>query len=228
MFHRTRANHADSGVLVMAVMQMPIEEEIWVWDLLSRVRPQLCELIAMTDTSLACPEFGKTLAHHLQLDKLCENRERLVLVAKAPAEEPHRELVRWQAEQLARPAKRAPQPHPWKATPVPEGLTAVRRRIPASAVGKAPLLPFWLESTLPQTGLDYIQLPWPRVAPGHPVQESVSTTPLVPWESPGESLQFVGPHAPSLRVMASALLGTLWEIVREVSARAAIRPVRAA
>jgi len=214
---RAAGNHG--SLSVTALLNQPMEKEIWVWDLLARVRPQLGELIAMTDTSLVCPEFDKALLRSFRLRSVTESRDRVVLVAAAPAEDRHLEITRWHVR-----SDKIIQSLPLVDWTSPFGtlsVAPVTQCVPGTPCGEVPLLPFWLDDELPAEGLDFIQIPWPRsakvAAPGSGLEDAAA------WTDPtrADSIEFVGPHAAALRVTCSALLGILWQIVREVGSRSA-------
>jgi len=221
MFRSSKRSGATSprSMLVMGVLQDPLEEEIWVWDLLARVRPQLCELIATTDTSMDCPDFDKVMVRSFRLDRIAAGRERVVLVAGAPASERHSEIVRWHAG----PAQACPvvPPREWAAPFSAPGLTAIHQSLPRTPRTGTQILPVWLDDELPLEGVDFIHLPRPRVAPSHPGTglRSSGAAGLAAAAADADAHEWASPQAASLRLTASALLGTLWEIVREVHAR---------
>ncbi|MFH1143014.1 MAG: hypothetical protein V1774_00550 [Candidatus Eisenbacteria bacterium] len=228
MFFRSKEPRmiGDSNVLVVALLGDPIDREIWIWDLVARVRPQLCELIAMTDTRLPCPDFDKALVRGFKLQEAMAGRERVVLVASAPDEEMHSEIVRWHI----RPEGVASYTPPldWAVSSDPLHIAPVKQHVPRTPKGKTPLLPYWLEEQMPVEGLDFIHLPRPRVGRGHAATGRHEETPAA-WADRSRlaTPEFIGPHAASLRLACSALLGTLWEIVREVESPA-LREERAA
>jgi len=173
------------GLLVIGLLGEPFEEQIWIWDLLQRVRPQLDELAAAISEPTPKPVFRKALLRRFRLGAACDGHPRVALVATAARGRRLTHLTHWHIAGGARIAPAAPAdlaatwPHP--------SLTTVRQAAPTSGARALPIWPYWLDS-LPLEGLDFLGLPRLSSSSARTTRRQVT--------------------------LASALLGLLWEILR--------------
>ncbi len=174
-----------NGLLVIGLLGEPFEDQIWIWDLLQRVRPQFDELAASTTDPMPAPIFRKAMLRRFRLADVLGGHRRVALVATAAPGRRLSQLTHWHIAPGAR-LSAGPPGGLAASWPLP-GLAPIHQAAPASETQTLPIWPYWLD-TLPPEGLDFLALPRLRTA------AALAT----------------GPHL----TLASALLGLLWDIAR--------------
>ena len=177
------------GLLVVGLLGEPFEEQIWVWDLLQRVEPQLGELLASTADEHPAPLFRKAMVRRSRLAEALGDHRRVALVAAAAQGRRLSQLTHWHIAAGRRLAA-VPPAELAAAWPLPSPAP-IHQAAPASEARSLPIWPYWLDQ-LPPEGLDFIALPQLRT-------------------------EAALPSGPQL-ALASALLGLLGDIVRGVGA----------